>query len=222
VSKLSRKQAGSGPRIPLAKRAAEIPAGALGSLRRKAADCRACPLWEHATQTVFGEGPASAAVMLIGEQPGSREDLEGRPFVGPSGHLLDQALHDAGLDRSALYITNAVKHFKFASRGKTRLHQRANAGEQAACRRWLAAELLRVKPRLLVGLGAMAAQTMFGNAFRISHERGEWRELAPDTRGLATWHPSALLRLRYAQERDARYAELVGDLQRVARALDAG
>lgn len=205
--------------VPLAKAASDIPAGSLPSLRRQAATCQACPLWRHATQTVFGEGPADAAVMLIGEQPGAQEDLQGRPFVGPAGHLLDRALEDAGLDRRTLFLTNTVKHFKYEPRGKLRLHKRANAAEQAACRRWLAAELLRVKPRLLVGLGAMAAQTLFGNAFRIGRDRGQWHELAGGARGLATWHPSALLRQRDGADRDARYAQLVADLRLVAAAL---
>lgn len=214
-----RNRTPSADAVPLAKPVAAIPAGALRTLRREAATCRACPLWEHATQTVFGEGPASAQVMLVGEQPGAREDTEGRPFVGPAGHLLDRALDDAGLDRGGLYVTNAVKHFKFEPRGKARLHKRANAAEQAACRPWLAAELLRVRPRLLVGLGAMAAQTMFGNAFRITRDRGRWHELGSGTRALATWHPSALLRLRNEDDRHARYAELVDDLAQVAAAL---
>ena len=163
--------------VPLAKPVEEIPAGTLTTLRREARDCRACPLWRYGTQTVFGQGPASAQVMLIGEQPGLHEDREGVPFVGPAGQLLDRALGEAGLDRATLYLTNTVKHFKYETRGSAKLHKRANAAEQAACRMWLAAELLRVKPRLVVGLGAMAAQTMFGNAFRITRERGVWRPL---------------------------------------------
>jgi uracil-DNA glycosylase family protein len=170
---------------------------------------------------VFGKGPAHAAAMLIGEQPGAQEDLAGEPFVGPAGHLLDQAMVEAGLDRSTLYLTNTVKHFKYEVRGKVKLHKRANASEQAACRQWLAAELLRVQPRLVVGLGAMAAQTLFGDAFRITLQRGEWRDMGEGVRGFATWHPSAVLRVPRPDRRDAAYAELVTDLREIAAALAA-
>jgi uracil-DNA glycosylase family protein len=197
---------------------AVVPGGALPTLRRKARACRACPLWKPATQTVFGEGPADAVAMLIGEQPGNAEDLDGRPFVGPAGALLDQALADAGLERGTLYLTNAVKHFKFEPRGKVRLHKRANAAEQAACRPWLAAELDRVQPRLLVCLGAMAAQSVFGADFRVTRERGRWIELGAGRRGLATWHPSAVLRARDADRARLR-AELLADLRALAAAL---
>jgi DNA polymerase len=206
--------------VPLAKPVDEVPAGALATLKRKARDCRACPLWRYATQTVFGEGPAAAPVMLIGEQPGLQEDREGVPFVGPAGQLLDRALGEAGLDRAALYLTNTVKHFKYETRGTAKLHKRANAAEQAACRMWLAAELLRVRPKLVVGLGAMAAQTMFGNAFRITRERGAWRPLGEGVRGLATWHPSAVLRMPEEARRHRAFEELVADLRAVAAALE--
>jgi len=157
--------------------------------------------------------------MLIGEQPGAQEDLAGEPFVGPAGQLLDRAMAEAELDRRTLYLTNTVKHFKYEPRGKARLHKRANAAEQAACRQWLAAELERVQPRLVVGLGAMAAQTLFGNAFRISTEHGRWRLLGAQARGLATWHPSAVLRMPQEQRRQQAYRELVADLHQVALAL---
>ncbi|MEI7036559.1 UdgX family uracil-DNA binding protein [Fulvimonas yonginensis] len=206
--------------VPLAKPVDEVPAGTLTTLRRKARDCHACPLWRYGTQTVFGEGPATARVMLIGEQPGLHEDREGVPFVGPAGQLLDRALGEAGLDRAMLYLTNTVKHFKYEARGTAKLHKRANAAEQAACRMWLAAELLRVQPRLVVGLGAMAAQTMFGNAFRITRERGAWRPLGERVRGLATWHPSAVLRMPEEARRHQAFAELVADLRAVAEALE--
>jgi DNA polymerase len=207
--------------IALAKPVGHVPAGSLSTLRRKAARCRDCPLWRHATRTVFGKGPAHAVAMLIGEQPGAQEDLAGEPFVGPAGQLLDRAMAEAGLDRRALYLTNTVKHFKYETRGKARLHKRANAAEQAACRQWLAAELARVQPRLVVGLGAMAAQTLFGNAFRISTQRGQWRDMGTQARGLATWHPSAVLRMpREARRREA-YLELVADLHEMALALGA-
>lgn len=212
------KHAGA-QRVPLAKPVAEIPTGALTTLRRKARSCRACPLWRNAKQTVFGEDPVAAAAMLIGEQPGQQEDETGAPFVGPAGHLLDRALEDAGLDRTTLYLTNTVKHFKYEARGNAKLHKRANAFEQTACRQWLAAELLRVQPRMVIGLGAMAAQTLFGNAFRITRERGVWRELDQGVRGMATWHPSAVLRMPEPARRHQAYGELVADLRQLANVL---
>jgi DNA polymerase len=204
--------------VPLAKPVTVVPRGRLASVRREASGCQACPLWRGATQTVFGEGPQRATVMLIGEQPGAQEDREGRPFVGPAGRMLDEALEAAGLRRESLYLTNTVKHFKYELRGKRRLHKSANASEQAACRMWLAAELLRVRPRIVVGLGSMAARTMFGDAFRITRERGEWRDLGKDVRGIGTWHPSALLRMPDAEARAAAFGELVEDLRKVAEA----
>jgi uracil-DNA glycosylase family protein len=205
--------------VPLAKPASDIRAGNLDTLRRKARTCRACPLWRNAKQTVFGEGPERASIMMIGEQPGLQEDIAGKPFVGPAGQLLDRAMEEAGLDRDSVYLTNAVKHFKYETRGTAKLHKRANASEQAACRQWLAAELLRVSPRLIIGLGAMAAQTMFGNDFRITGERGRWKRLGDDVRGLATWHPSAVLRMPREERRHEAFAELVADLRKVAGAL---
>ncbi|HLI19000.1 MAG TPA: UdgX family uracil-DNA binding protein [Rhodanobacteraceae bacterium] len=203
------------PFIPLAKPVREVPDGSIAALRRKARACHACPLWKPATQTVFGDGPADADVMLIGEQPGLHEDREGEPFVGPAGHVLDRALAEAGLDRGALYMTNTVKHFKYEQRGTAKLHKRASAAEQAACRMWLAAELARVRPKIVIALGAMAAQTLFGNTFRLTRERGEWRQLGEHARGMATWHPSAILRGR---ERSAEmYRQLVEDLRSIAR-----
>jgi uracil-DNA glycosylase len=190
---------------------AEIPRGTLQALRRAARDCRDCPLWKPATQTVFGEGSAHARVMLLGEQPGLYEDREGKPFVGPAGQLLDRALEEAGLERARLYLTNTVKHFKYESRGKTRLHKRANAAEQAACRKWLAAELLQLRPAVIVALGAMAAQTVFGNDFSVTRARGQWRRLDDRTEAVATWHPSAVLRAP-DERRDELYRQLVADL----------
>jgi DNA polymerase len=201
------------PFVPLAKPVTEIPDGSIAALKRKARDCRACPLWGPATQTVFGEGPADAEIMLIGEQPGLHEDIEGEPFVGPAGRMLDRALAEAGLDRGALFLTNTVKHFKYEQRGTAKLHKRADAAEQAACRMWLAAELARVRPKLVIALGAMAAQTLFGNAFRLTRERGEWRALGEHAVGMATWHPSAILRGRDRSQ--AMYRQLVGDLRTV-------
>lgn len=184
----------------------------LATVRTAAMRCRACPLWAPATQTVFGEGPDHAHDMLIGEQPGDNEDLQGRPFVGPAGKLLDRALAEAGIDRSTLYLTNTVKHFKYRLRGKRRLHARANAAEQAACRVWLDAELARVRPRRIVCLGSMAAQALFGRSFRLLQERGRWRELPGGARAFATVHPSYLLRLRDPAERERAYALFVTEL----------
>ncbi|KLI97038.1 UdgX family uracil-DNA binding protein, partial [Luteimonas sp. FCS-9] len=180
----------------MAKPVDAIPTGALSRLRAEAAGCRACPLWRPATQTVFGRGRAAARLVLIGEQPGDREDLAGAPFVGPAGQLLRETLAQVGIDAASVYFTNAVKHFKFVPRGKRRLHQRANAAEQAACRPWLAAELARIAPEVVVALGAMAAQTLFGNAFRVTAQRGVWQTLPNARPALATWHPAALLRMR--------------------------
>jgi len=205
--------------LPLARPLVDpIPTGDLRTLGQKARGCRNCPLWRPATQTVFGDGPADALAMLIGEQPGSQEDIDGAPFVGPSGQLLDRALQDAGLDRGRLYLTNTVKHFKFEQRGKARLHKRANAAEQEACRMWLAAEMLQLRPKVVVTLGAMAAQTVFGRQFRVTRERGRWQELPGQVRGIASWHPSAVLRMP-GERRKEGYRELVEDLERVAAAV---
>jgi len=201
--------------VPLAKPVSEIPGGSIAALKRKARDCHACPLWKPATQTVFGDGPVDAEIMLIGEQPGLHEDIEGEPFVGPAGRMLDRALAEAGLERDTLFLTNTVKHFKYEQRGTAKLHKRANAAEQAACRMWLAAELARVRPKIVIALGAMAAQTLFGNAFRLTRERGEWRALGEYAVGMATWHPSAILRGR--DRKDAMYRQLVEDLRSVAK-----
>jgi DNA polymerase len=185
-------------------------------LREAAAGCRACPLWKDGTQTVFGEGPAKAAIMLVGEQPGDREDLEGRPFVGPAGRVLDDALGEAGIDRGEVYLTNVVKHFKWKARGKRRIHQKPNAEEIAACRPWLDAELEVVKPDVLVALGATAAQALLGRGFRVTRERGVPvdSDLAPNV--LATVHPSSILRARDEAERREAYAAFVADLRAVA------
>ena len=191
----------------------------LESLRRAAAGCRACPLWKRGTQTVFGEGAAHAKVMLVGEQPGNDEDLAGRPFVGPAGKLLDRALAAAGIDRTRVYVTNVVKHFKWEPRGKRRIHAKPNAGEIAACRPWLDAELELIKPEVLVCLGATAAQALLGRTFKVSQERGKFvpSPLAPSV--LATVHPSAILR---APDDDTRHAEMdrfVADLKKVGALL---
>ncbi len=187
----------------------------LSSLRAAARDCRACPLWRSATQTVFGEGPAKARIVLVGEEPGDREDIIGRPFVGPAGQLLRRALVEAGLDPAALYLTNVVKHFKFEMRGKRRLHKRANAEEQAACRQWLQAELHRIRPAIVVCLGATAAKALLGTSFSVTRQRGRWLPFGADAFAIATLHPSALLRMRDS-ERERGYLDIVRDLRKIA------
>ena len=186
------------------------------ALREAAAGCQACDLWKRGTQTVFGEGPGTSEVMMVGEQPGDQEDLAGRPFVGPAGAVLDKALEEAGIDRSKVYVTNAVKHFKWQPRGKRRIHQKPNWSELAACRPWLDAELAVVKPRVLVCLGATAAQGLLGREFRVSRQRGELVEspLAPYV--LATVHPSSILRAPDEDARREQMREFVADLQKVA------
>ncbi|NII56264.1 UdgX family uracil-DNA binding protein [Luteibacter sp. SG786] len=198
---------------PLQKAAVDAPEGSIAALRRRARDCRACDLWKPATQTVFGAGPSDARIVVIGEQPGDQEDLAGKPFVGPAGKLFDRALEEAGIDRSALYVTNAVKHFKFEPRGKVRLHKRANAEEQAACRPWLAAEIERIRPSGIVCMGAMAAQGVFGSSFRLMAQRGQWLETPDGRRAMATVHPSYLLRLPDHDAREAGFADFVHDLK---------
>jgi DNA polymerase len=182
-------------------------------LREAAADCRACDLWEKATQTVFGEGAASARMMLVGEQPGDREDLEGKPFVGPAGRILDEGLQAAGIDRSRVYVTNAVKHFRFTQRGKRRLHEKPNAQQIRACKPWLESEISVVKPDIIVLLGATAAQAVMGPAFRVSKQRGE---VMPSPLGipvLATVHPSSILRATDDASREAAMASFIADLK---------
>jgi uracil-DNA glycosylase family protein len=190
----------------------------LKKLRETAAGCRACHLWELGTQTVFGEGSPKAELVLVGEQPGDQEDLAGRPFVGPAGRLLDNALAEAGIDRKVAYVTNVVKHFKWQPRGKRRIHQKPNAAEIAACRPWLDAELSVLRPRALVCLGATAAQALLGRQFRVSRDRGVAVEsdLAPVV--MATVHPSSILR---SDNREQELELFVEDLRRVAEALRA-
>jgi DNA polymerase len=188
----------------------------LSALREAAAGCRACPLWRTGAQTVFGEGAKASDVMLVGEQPGDKEDQAGRPFVGPAGRLLDEALAEAGIDRSRAYVTNVVKHFKWQARGKRRIHAKPSWTEMMACKPWLEAELDAVKPDVLVCMGATASQALLGKQFRVTKERGRPLEsdLAPHV--LATIHPSAVLR---ADDRDAEFASLVDDLKVVASLL---
>jgi DNA polymerase len=192
--------------------------GSLTALRAAAADCRGCSLYRNATQTVFGEGPASADVVLVGEQPGDQEDRQGRPFVGPAGKLLDRALSDAGIDRRKVFITNVVKHFKFAPRGKRRIHKRPSAEEVRACAPWFRAELRAVRPTAVVALGATAAQDLFGRSFRVTRERGRRLDskLAPVV--MATIHPSAILRAD-DEDREHEYERFVADLRTLAREL---
>ena len=191
----------------------------LDELRHEAATCRACPLWQTGTQTVFGEGAARAKVVFVGEQPGDQEDKQGRPFVGPAGRLLDEGLELAGIDRSSAYVTNAVKHFKWTARGKRRIHAKPSWSEVAACRPWLDAELEAVHPEVLVCLGATAAQALLGRQFRVTKERGTWvdSELAP--RVTATIHPSSILRQRTDEDRHREMAGFVEDLKLVAGVL---
>jgi uracil-DNA glycosylase family protein len=192
------------------------------SLRREAAECRACPLWRDATQTVFGEGPAEADIVFVGEQPGDREDRVGRPFVGPAGLMFDKALAEAGVDRKRAYVTNAVKHFKFEPRGKLRLHKRPNVGEINVCRRWLLSEIDVLKPRLIVALGATAAQSLAGRPVAIGKNRGETLTLADGLRVFVTVHPSSLLRLPDEADKRAAYALFVEDLRAVGELAAEG
>lgn len=195
------------------------PSPTLDDLREIAKGCTACHLWRNATQTVFGEGLAEAKVMMIGEQPGDKEDLSGHPFVGPAGKLLDESLEEAGIDRREVYITNTVKHFKWIPQGPRRLHQKPNRGEIQACLPWLQAELKIVKPQVLVCLGATAAQALLGSSFRLTQHRGEFVEspLAPQV--IATLHPSAILRAPDADAREIARAGFVDDLKQVALQL---
>ena len=191
----------------------------LPRLREAAAGCQGCHLWERATQTVFGEGSRSAPLMLVGEQPGDQEDLAGEPFVGPAGKLLDRALEEAGIDRTAAYVTNVVKHFKWEARGKRRIHAKPSWSEMVACRPWLDAEIAVVEPRVLVCLGATAAQAVIGRDFRVSRQRGELVDSALAPYVTATIHPSAILRQRDDESRRLELEAFVDDLRKVAELL---
>jgi uracil-DNA glycosylase family protein len=197
------------------------PSPSLRSLRTAAAGCTACHLHELGTQTVFGEGRASADVVLVGEQPGDVEDREGRPFVGPAGHLLDRALEAAGIARDAVYVTNTVKHFKWtpSPNGKRRIHQKPDTREVGACKPWLEAEIAVLRPRLVVALGATAAQALLGKSFKVTQHRGEIFDLPPASRITATVHPSSILRSRTDEERAVGFDALVRDLAVVAKEL---
>jgi uracil-DNA glycosylase len=189
----------------------------LRSVSEAARDCRGCELWSRATQTVFGEGPRSAKVLLVGEQPGDKEDVAGHPFVGPAGRVLDDALAEAGIDRTRVYLTNAVKHFKWRASGKRRLHERPNSAEIAACRVWLELELRLVKPDIVVALGATAAQALLGRAFRVTKERGRVVSSPLASRVVATVHPSSILRAPDDQARHREMRAFVKDLRVVAK-----
>ncbi|HSC73383.1 MAG TPA: UdgX family uracil-DNA binding protein [Gaiellaceae bacterium] len=190
----------------------------LPALREAAAGCRGCHLWQVGTQTVFGEGDVHAKAVFVGEQPGDQEDRAGTPFVGPAGRVLDEALEEAGIDRTSVYVTNAVKHFKWQARGKRRIHQKPNWTEMTACRPWLEAELEVLKPRVLVLLGATAAQTLLGRQFRVTEHRGELLQSELAEAVTATVHPSSILR-GVPEERDANFAAFVNDLRVVASLL---
>ena len=192
---------------------------ALSKLKTEAAECQACDLWKIGTQTVFGEGEATSTVMFVGEQPGDREDLQGRPFVGPAGALLDKALEEAGIDRAKVYVTNVVKHFKWEPRGKRRIHKKPNAVEINACRPWLDAEIRAVKPRAIVCLGATAAQAVIGPQFRVSVQRAQFVKspLAPIV--TATVHPSSILRAPSDEARHVEMKRFIDDLKKIWKAI---
>jgi uracil-DNA glycosylase len=191
----------------------------LRTLREAAADCRGCPLWKDATQTVFGAGPRKSRLLLVGEQPGDREDIEGEPFVGPAGGVLARALEEAGIERDDVYLTNAVKHFKWRPQGKRRLHQSSRAGEIEACKPWLEAELAAVKPVGLLALGAIAGRSLFGAKVRVTKDRGRLLDSPLAPVAALTLHPSAILRQRDHDEREDAMAALVDDLRMVATAV---
>ena len=211
------------PRKP---RARAVPEGSapepvddsLEALRDAAAGCKRCDLWKPATQTVFGEGPPRARIVIVGEQPGDQEDLSGRPFVGPAGKLFDRALEELGIERAGMYVTNAVKHFKFEIRGKVRLHRSPDSAQQRACRVWLDGELERIRPGVIVCLGAIAAKAILGNKFGLMKQRGTWQALPDGSRGFATVHPSWVLRQRDSASRAKAMRGFVADL---ALLLDA-
>ena len=191
------------------------------TVREAAKDCTACHLYKHATQTVFGEGPKTASIMLVGEQPGDYEDVAGKPFVGPAGKIMDRALEEAGIDRKQVYVTNAVKHFKWEPRGERWIHKKPNSREIAACRPWLEAELRIVRPKLVVALGSTAGQTIFGPSFRVMRERGKVLSSKLARRVLATVHPSSLLRQPDEESRHREYNNFVADLRVALKAVDA-
>ncbi len=191
----------------------------LKAAAQTAKSCRNCDLWRNATQTVFGEGPEGAAMMLVGEEPGDQEDLHGRPFVGPAGKLLDRALAEAGIERRRVYVTNAVKHFKFMPRGKRRIHQKPDTGEIVACHPWLETEMRLVRPRLVVAMGTTAARAVLGRPVTIARLRGKVMPLEEGRSVLVTAHPSAVLRIVEPADRESAYAAFVADLKIAMKAL---
>lgn len=210
------------PKNPPAKSALEFlpEKHDLKSLRAAAKDCRGCDLYQHATQTVFGAGTKGSAVLFVGEQPGDKEDQAGEPFVGPAGHLLDLCMEAAGIDRKAAYVTNAVKHFKWEPRGKLRIHKKPSTHEIAACRPWLDAEIEAVHPKLIVCLGATAAQALLGSTFRVTQSRGRAIELPGYPPIIATVHPSSILRAPDDEARTREREIFVADLKKAARFLE--
>lgn len=197
------------------------PRPTINKLRAVAVECKACHLWKLGTQTVFGEGRQTSMIMFVGEQPGNSEDLEGRPFVGPAGGLLDRALEEAGIDRSRVYVTNVVKHFKWEPRGKRRIHKKPNGAEITACRPWLEAEIRVVKPRAIVCLGATAAQALIGPKFKVSLQRGRFVESPLAEFVTATVHPSSILRAPTDEARRMETQEFIDDLRKIAKALSS-
>jgi uracil-DNA glycosylase family protein len=195
------------------------PNASLKALREAAQDCKACDLWKNATQTVFGEGLPNSRVMMIGEQPGNREDLEGKPFVGPAGKLLDEALMAAGIDRKKVYVTNAVKHFKWEPRGKRRIHKKLGAPEVIACRAWLDAEIAALKPKVIICLGATAAQSLLGRNFLVTKRRGELIESTRAPFIMATVHPSSILRVPDENDRHAEMKRFIADMKKIQSIL---
>jgi uracil-DNA glycosylase len=193
----------------------------LPQLREAVQCCRGCDLYRHAIQAVAGEGPPSASIVFVGEQPGDEEDRQGRPFVGPAGRLFDRALQEAGIDRSTVYVTNAVKHFKFEERGKRRIHKKPSAGESKACRPWLEAELAAISPKILVCLGATAAQSVFGSDYRVTKDRGQFVKHAWAPQATSTIHPSAILRAP-DEQRHIEYQRFVEDLKKVRASSQSG
>ena len=211
----------SGRRVADISTAAPLipPKPTIEKLQRAARACRACALWKTGTQTVFGEGSRTAQVIFVGEQPGNDEDLAGKPFVGPAGRLLDEALQEVGIDRTEVYVTNAVKHFKWEPKGKRRIHKKPNAREISACHPWLQAELEVLKPKLLVCLGATAAQALLGKEFRVSKQRGQLIDSDLVLNVMATVHPSSILRAPDDESRHSEMKLFVADLKKVAKVI---
>jgi DNA polymerase len=217
-----RMAAPKSPDLPDPKKTSARPTTDLAALQRQASACQRCDLWRRATQTVFGQGPPAVTLMIVGEQPGNDEDLAGKPFVGPAGKLLDRALAEAGLDRAAVYVTNAVKHFKWTARGKRRIHEKPNREEILACRFWLEEEIRLLRPRAILALGATAASSLFGPKVRVLRDRREWLDSPLAPVAAVTVHPSSILRAPDAASREHAFKAFVDDLKRLARRLKSG